>query len=32
VRDFGGQSEEPVDYPDVIRPLASAVALGELER
>ena len=32
VRDFGTTSEEPVDYPDAIRPLAIAVAAGELER
>ena len=32
VRDFGTGSEEPVDYPDFIRPLALAVAHGEVER
>jgi ribose 5-phosphate isomerase B len=32
VRDFGTGSEEPVDYPDLIRPLALAVASGEVER
>lgn len=32
VRDFGAASEEPVDYPDMIRPLALAVANGECER
>jgi len=32
VKDFGTESEEPVDYPDFIRPLAIAVAHGELER
>jgi ribose 5-phosphate isomerase B len=32
VRDFGAPSEEPVDYPDFIRPLAVAVAEGALER
>jgi ribose 5-phosphate isomerase B len=32
VRDFGTASEEPVDYPDFIRPLAVAVACGEVER
>jgi len=32
VRDFGARSEDPVDYPDLIRPLAVAVAQGELER
>lgn len=32
VRDFGTSSEAPVDYPDMIRPLAIAVANGECER
>jgi ribose 5-phosphate isomerase B len=32
VRDFGTTSEEPVDYPDFIRPLALAVARGDVER
>jgi ribose 5-phosphate isomerase B len=32
VRDFGTGSEEPVDYPDFVFPLAEAVARGELER
>ena len=32
VRDFGTNSEEPVDYPDFIRPCALAVAQGQLER
>jgi ribose 5-phosphate isomerase B len=33
VRDFGTNSaSEPVDYPDFIRPVAQAVARGELER
>jgi ribose 5-phosphate isomerase B len=32
VRDFGAPSEDPVDYPDFIRPLAVAVAEGERER
>jgi ribose 5-phosphate isomerase B len=32
VRDFGTGSEEPVDYPDFVFPLAEAVASGELER
>jgi ribose 5-phosphate isomerase B len=32
VRDFGAWSEAPVDYPDVIRPLALAVAAGDCER
>jgi ribose 5-phosphate isomerase B len=30
--DFGCQSDEPVDYPDIARPLAEAVAAGEYER
>ncbi len=32
VEDFGAPSEDPVDYPDFIRPLAVAVAEGKLER
>ena len=32
VRDFGTDSEEAVDYPDFIRPVAQAVAGGEYER
>ena len=32
VRDFGTDSEEAVDYPDYIRPVAQAVANGEFER
>jgi ribose 5-phosphate isomerase B len=32
VRDFGTDSEEAVDYPDYIRPVAEAVAGGEYER
>jgi len=32
VRDFGAHSEEPVDYPDFIRPAAQAVASGNCER
>ncbi|HUD47894.1 MAG TPA: ribose 5-phosphate isomerase B [Candidatus Baltobacteraceae bacterium] len=33
VRDFGTNSAtEPVDYPNFIRPVAEAVAKGELER
>ncbi len=32
VVDFGALSETPVDYPDMIRPLAIAVARGECER
>lgn len=30
-RDFGTTSEEPIDYPDLITPLARAVARGEYE-
>ena len=30
--DFGTRSEEPVDYPLFIRPVAEAVARGEFER
>jgi ribose 5-phosphate isomerase B len=30
--DFGTSSEEPVDYPDFIRPAAEAVARSECER
>jgi ribose 5-phosphate isomerase B len=32
VVDFGTTSEDPVDYPDFIRPAAAAVARGECER
>ena len=32
VRDFGTDSEESVDYPTYIRPVAEAVASGEIER
>jgi ribose 5-phosphate isomerase B len=32
VRDFGTHSSDPVDYPLFIRPVAEAVAKGELER
>ncbi|RPI27836.1 MAG: RpiB/LacA/LacB family sugar-phosphate isomerase, partial [Acidobacteria bacterium] len=32
VRDFGTDSEQPVDYPDFVRPAALAVARGEWER
>jgi ribose 5-phosphate isomerase B len=32
VKDFGPDSEEPVDYPKFIRPTAMAVASGECER
>ena len=32
VRDFGTGSEESVDYPVYIRPVAEAVASGEVER
>jgi len=31
VKDFGTNSEDPVDYPDYIRPVAEAVARGEFE-
>jgi ribose 5-phosphate isomerase B len=31
-RDFGTHSDEPVDYPDVIAPVARAVARGEFDR
>jgi ribose 5-phosphate isomerase B len=32
VTDFGTHSEEAVDYPDFIRPVAEAVARGDFER
>jgi len=32
VKDFGTDSEAPVDYPDFIRPVAEAVARGEFDR
>ena len=32
VTDYGTNSEAPVDYPLFIRPVAEAVASGELER
>src|SRR5207253_10328274 len=32
VTDFGTHSEEPVDYPLFIRPVAEAVAAGQVER
>lgn len=32
VKDFGTHSNEPVDYPVYIRPVAEAVAHGEFER
>jgi len=32
VTDFGTYSEEPVDYPDWIRPVAQAIARGEYDR
>jgi ribose 5-phosphate isomerase B len=32
VRDFGTYSEEPVDYPQFIRPAAEAVARADCER
>jgi ribose 5-phosphate isomerase B len=31
-RDFGTDSDEPVDYPDFIAPVARAVARGEFDR
>jgi ribose 5-phosphate isomerase B len=31
-RDFGCDTEEPVDYPDVAREVAQAVASGEFDR
>jgi len=30
--DFGCQGEDPVDYPDIVRPLAEAVVAGEYQR
>jgi ribose 5-phosphate isomerase B len=32
VQDFGTDSEDSVDYPDYIRPVAEAVARGEFDR
>ena len=32
VRDFGTDSEDPCDYPDYVRPVAEAVARGEVDR
>ena len=32
IRDFGTDSNAPVDYPDYIRPAAEAVARGDCER
>lgn len=32
VRDFGAHSDASVDYPDFIRPVADAVARGDVER
>jgi ribose 5-phosphate isomerase B len=32
LRDFGTDSEAPCDYPDFVRPVAEAVARGEVER
>jgi ribose 5-phosphate isomerase B len=32
VRDLGTDSEAPCDYPDLIRPVAEAVARGECQR
>ena len=31
-KDFGCDSEEPVDYPDIAREVARAIAKGEFER
>jgi ribose 5-phosphate isomerase B len=30
--DFGSQGEDPVDYPDIAKPVAEAVAAGEYQR
>lgn len=32
VKDFGTNTEDPVDYPDCIRPVAESVARGEFDR
>lgn len=32
IRDFGTNSDEPVDYPDLIAPAAEAVAAGQCDR
>jgi ribose 5-phosphate isomerase B len=32
VRDFGTDSDAPVDYPDFCRPVAEAIAHGEVDR
>src|SRR5215203_3889184 len=32
VQDFGTYSEAPCDYPDFVRPVALAVARGDVER
>lgn len=32
VRDYGTSSDTPCDYPDFIRPVAEAVARGEVQR
>jgi ribose 5-phosphate isomerase B len=32
IRDFGTDSDAPVDYPDFCRPVAEAVARGEADR
>ena len=32
VDDFGTDSEKPCDYPDIMRPVAKAVAAGKCER
>jgi len=30
--DFGSQGEDPVDYPDIVRPVGEAVVAGEYQR
>lgn len=32
VKDFGTDSQDPVDYPDYVLPVAKAIAKGDLER
>ena len=32
VKDFGTHSEDSVDYPDYVRPVAQAIARGEFDR
>jgi ribose 5-phosphate isomerase B len=32
VEDFGTDSEKPCDYPDIMRPVAKAVAAGKFDR